>query len=249
LTYYKGNAWQSEALVIVAEIYLLLEGFKRFADLDALTQNDLKLLLGWNVSQKEILENEMLPIEKDNWLLFHQASELVDDITVQRNWFYGLEHGKFALVLYFAFRNMPIANTLQLTSVTAMDLVYVPSAMPTRAIIKQQGENIEDIDFQYVALANFAEMQVDFTEKIARYPWADNVPFLIAGLTPVIYESTNYLKDERGAILPIPLDFESMKWWNILAISGGKSLTMFVLWNKDCIVPLGIMGRKRYVAI
>jgi hypothetical protein len=50
-------------------------------------------------------------------------------------------------------------------------------------------------------------------------------------------------------LLTLSDDFEIAKWWNLLAISGGKSLTMFVLWKNEKIIPLGVLGKKRYVLL
>jgi hypothetical protein len=249
LNYHSGTAWQSDALAIIAHIYLLLEGFKRLEKLDSLSQNDLKLLLGWNVSQKEILENEANQSIKDNFLLFYQHSEILDDITVQKNWLYGITTGKFALVLYFAFRNIPIQNTLQVTTVNELSLVDVPSELPIRALIKEQGNIVEDIAFDVAALDNWASLQNAFAAMLNIYPWADEMPFVVKNLTPVFYENHFYLKDECNALLALPDDFDIAKWWNLLAISGAKSLTMFVLWKNEKIIPLGVLGKKRYVLL
>jgi hypothetical protein len=249
LNYVVGKAWQSEALEIISKIYLLLEGLKRFDSLDSLSQNDLKTLLGWNVNQKEILENQSLSVEKDNWLLFSRTTELIEDITVQRNWLYGCKNGKFALILNFSFRNFPIETKLVPATISEIELVYVPSALPTRALVKEQGEPQEEFEFNFLPLPDFDTMQTAFAEKISVFPWADEIPFLIAQLTPVIYDNQYFLKDNNNKILPLVNTFDEMKWLNLLAISGGKSLIMFVLRKRNEIIPLGVVGKKRYVML
>jgi hypothetical protein len=249
LNYHSGTAWQGDALAIIANIYLLLEGFKRIETMDSLSQNDLKLLLGWNVSQKEILENEDNSSIKDNFLLFYQHTEMLDDITVQKNWLYGMTTGKFSLVLYFAFRNIPIQHTLQVAGIHDLSLVDVPSALPTRALIKEQGNLIDDFELGTEALPHWAALQNAYTAMLNIYPWADEIPFLVRNLTPVFDENIFYLKDERNALLTLPNNFDLAKWWNLLAISGGKSLTMFVLWKNENVIPLGVLGKKRYVLL
>ena len=172
---------------------------------------------------------------------------MLDDITVQKNWFYGISTDKFALVLYFSFRNIPIQNSLQVASVNELSLVDVPSMLPIRVLIKEQGSTVEDIEFESKALDNWTVMQNRYVEMLNIYPWADEIPFLIQNITPVIYENNRYLKDKNNALLALSHDFDMMIWWNLLAISGGKSLTMFVLWKNEKIIPLGVLGKKRYV--
>ncbi len=249
LNYHSGTAWQNDAMAIIANIYLLLEGFKRISTMDSLSQNDLKLLLGWNVSQKEILENEENLAIKDKFLLFYQHTEMVDDITVQKNWLYGMTTGKFALVLYFAFRNIPIQHSLQVTGVHELSLVDVPSQLPSRAFIKEQGNLIEDMEFDAEALADWAVLQNAYTAMLNIYPWADEIPFLVKNITPFFDENAFYLKDERNALLALATNFDLAKWWNLMAISGGKPLTMFILWKNEKVTPLGVLGKKRYVLL
>ncbi len=249
LNYSKGTAWQAESVEIIAKIYLLIEGLKHFENLDELSQNDVKNLLGWNVNQKEIIDNQALSTEKDHWLLFSRTTEIIEDITVQRNWLYGCTQGKFALIINFAFRNIPIETKLVPTTISEMELVYVPSAMPTRALLKTQGDNEETHDFTFSPLADFAAMQAAFAEKISAYPWADEVPFLVANLTPTYYENQYFLKDDKGVVIALPNDFDQIKWLNLLAISGGKPLTMFVLRKQNNIIPLGVVGKRRYVML
>jgi hypothetical protein len=135
------------------------------------------------------------------------------------------------------------------TAVHELSLVDVPSALPTRALIKEQGNLVEDIALEVAALDNWASLQNAFAAMLNIYPWADEIPFLVKNLTPVFDENHFYLKDERNALLTLPNNFEIAKWWNLLAISGGKALTMFVLWKNEKIIPLGVLGKKRYVLL
>jgi hypothetical protein len=249
LDYHTNAKWQREAWRIVTAIYLIIEGFKRWEKLDDFTRQDLKTLIGWNLNQKELLENDSLEICQDDWLLFARETELVDDITVQRNWFYACSQQRFALVLNFAFRFSPISTTYTPGTVTPLDLVYAPSATPLRALIKEQGESSESYDFQCTPITNFMKMQTQWSERLSQMPWAVDTPFLIQNLTPIVYENERYLKDSNDAILKVAAKFEEEKWWQLLAISGAKPLTVFLLWTQETLLPFGVLGKKRYVIL
>lgn len=248
IEYNKGNKWQQQALEIIAKMYLLIEAFKRFDDLDILTQQDLKIVLGWNVNQKEIIENADNEVFSDDWLLFHRSNELIEDITVQKNWFYGCNNGKFALVLYFSFRNLPIEHQLEWTKVANVELIFVPSALPTRAFIKTHGLFQDDYDFKCSPLPDFESLSQLIAEQMSALAWVEEMPYLIAQVTPIIIDNQYFIKDNKQNILAISKEIEPLVWLRFLTISGGRPVTIFILKNSKGIIPIGILEKKRFVS-
>lgn len=248
LEYNKGNLWQQQALEIIAKMYLLIEAFKRFDDLDILTQQDLKIAIGWNVNQKEVVENPDNEPIKDDWLLFHRSSELIEDITVQKNWFYGCNNGKFALVLYFSFRNLPIEHQLEWTKIANAELIFAPSALPIRAFIKSHELFQDDYDFQPRPLPDFDALQETFATQMSQLAWLDEMPYLIAQATPLNIDNQYFIKDNKQNILPISKNIPPLVWLRFLAISGGRPISIFILKNSDGIIPLGVLDKKRFVS-
>lgn len=249
LHYHKGNEWQDEAMHIIAKMYLLLEGFARFEQLDEATQADLRYLMGWSVNQKEILENGALDTVDDDWLLFGRIVETIEDITVQRNYIYGCKTGHFSLLIYFAFRNMNIENTLIPAQIHQLSLVNVPSSLPSRALVKSAGEIFEEYAFEVKPLEDWYGVQVVFSERLGIYPFLEETPFLVANLILLKENDSCYLVDKNGYRMKVMDGFDEIKVLQILAISGGKPLSMFILRKREYVLPFGIIGRKRYVIL
>lgn len=249
LDYSQPERWQNTALQLVSKLFLLVQGFRNFDKLDELKQQDLKYQIGWSVSQKEILQQQENEVITDEWLCVASISELVDDITVQRNWLYGLQCQKMALVIYFAYRNMPIDSKVLPFQAQEITLVYVPSAFPQRAIIQE----CATIPAAYqqeciVPLQDWEMMQNRYAEFLSVFPYLEEYPFVVQQLSPAMDNTQRKcLIDQNNHYLYISDSFDEIKWYQLLAISGAKPLTMFVLYKNQQVIPLGVVGKKKYV--
>lgn len=249
LPYRKTDEWQSESAHIIAKLFLLVEGIRRLDELDAVTQADVRYLSGWSVNQKEILEDVNVTNISDQWLHIARMTELIEDITVQRNYLYGLRSGAFALQINFAFRYAPINSALFPGGVFEMDLAFVPSNMPLRAVIRKMGDEKSYLPEAIAMLPNFTALLAEMTRFRSKYPWADEYPFALTGISALQIDNAFFLKDKEGNCLSISDKFELMQCLHLLACTGGHPHDIFVLFSGGKIIPLGIIGKRRYVLL
>jgi hypothetical protein len=242
---YNGNRWHSEALQHTSKIFLLLEAFKRWDTLPELLQEDVKNLIGWTQSQKELLESPQVSVVSDQWLVMGKQTELQDDLTIQRNWLYGVNTGRYALVLNFAYKSAPIPTLLIPATRVEADLVFFPSVYPLRAAIKQLGSNSSQLT-RPVALPHWDAVLEHRTEVLSQYPWADMIPYFVDTLTPVLHASRWLLKDRDDKYLEINKKFSEQKIFQMLALSGGLPVSLFLLQLKNTVYPLGIWQDGAY---
>ncbi|MFD0878222.1 hypothetical protein ACFQ1A_28905, partial [Massilia pinisoli] len=203
INFYQGNTWQTESLALAVDIYLLLESFKNLDKLPPLWQEDIKNRMGWNVSQKDLLaEGNDTNSIKDNWLVIGRQTETEEDITIQRNWLYGCQTGKYALILNFAYKNTPMPNLLMVGGFVYTTLIFYPSNAPFRAILKDQGNNKNSIDTfsSGGVFNNWDAMQATFAQQLAVNPWLDDMPYLVEQLVLVVNNTQWFLKDSVGAL-------------------------------------------------
>lgn len=245
----KNNSWQEESVHTISKMFLLLEGIKQLESLDSKSQNDIKYLVGWNVNQKEVLENPEAEVLSDNWLQIFRITEMIEDITVQRNWFYGLQSGRFALIINFAFRNATIETKLVPASTFAMELVFVPSNMPLRAFVRNMNIEIPYSPEGIVMHTNFEEILEKMSLHRSAYPWLEDHPFAISQVRPVVTDNKYFLIDLQNEALALPDDFDRTKCLHLLACTGSLAHDMFILIQKEKAIPMGIIGRKRYVLV
>lgn len=249
LPFKNDEDWQSESIHIISRMFLLIEGIRSLEKLDSDTQADIRYLSGWSVNQKDILEDENAINTSDHWLLIARITEMADDITVQRNYLYGLHTGKFAVQINFAFRNTPISSNLTPGVVQEIELVFVPSALPLRAIIRKSGEEKNYIPEQIVLLPNFSALFETMAQFRGKYPWVEDYPFAVAEVSAMKLENCFFLKDREGKATEISADFDFLRCLNLLACTGGRPYDLFVLFSRGKLIPLGIIGKKRYVLL
>jgi hypothetical protein len=247
INYYNGTTWQSDVLEQAAKTFLTLEGFKNFDKLDPSVSDDLKSLIGWSAKQKELLEDETAENLTDNWLTLARITEREDDLTIQRHYLLGLQSHRFAYILDFAYKNLALPTLLMPATATKATLVFQPSnALLRRAFIKNQGANTAKIVSDFTPLANWTEAQHVIVQHLQKFPWADDIPQVVADLTLASDGAAWFLRDTEGSLLKVNLQFSEEKIWQLLAVSGGIAKTFAVLRTGETVLPLGIFEENTY---
>lgn len=246
INFYSGNAWHSEVLAQAAETFLLLESFKNIDKQNPTVQEDIRSLVGWNQKKNELLEAENTDKVTDKWLVLARSTEQEDDLTIQKHWLLGVETGRYALILDFGYKNTAIPTLLVTGTLTQAELVFYPSNMPFRAVIKNQGSNTTQINLSVLPLANWTKAQDVFVEKLSLFPWADELPMFLSQLTLAKHEDTWFLRDTEGGLMPINPKMSFEKILQLLALTGGKAVDMFVLKTRDTVLPLDILFENSY---
>ncbi len=243
--YASGNGWQETLLQQVASLYLLLEGFKKLKTLPTPLQEDVRGLIGWTKSQKELLQGTEAETIQDAWLVLGRQTEVQDDLTIQRNWLYGSASGRYALILNFAYKNMPITTLLTPNTVVAADLTFYPGNYPLRAIVKEQGHNRKET-MQPVPLTDWEAAQHFYAQVQAFSPWTDLLPMTVANLTPVRQGVQWLLRDQDDLCMPLSPEYDEKRLMQLLAYSGGSPLDMFLLRSHHAVAPVGIWYQGQY---
>lgn len=246
INYFQGDSWQNEALEIAAKIHLQIEAFKNLEQLPPMLQEEVKSRIGWNIQQKELLENATAEVIDDDWLVIGRKTTQEDDITVQRNWLYGCTSKRYALILNFAYRTAAIETALVPATTSKAKLVFYPSNTPFRAIVKQHLENKSFIPQAIEGIADWEAAQNYYSEILAQNPWADDVPMLLENISFVPNQNQWFLKDSLGNVMLFSPEFDPQKILHLLAISGGQPLNLFVLRQNSHIFPLGIVQNYSY---
>jgi hypothetical protein len=132
---YFGDNWQSLALQQLVKLYLVVQGFKRIDSLPQSLQAEIRSLIGWTLKAEELKANTGLI---DQWLVLGRQTEQEGDLTVQRNWLYGVNSRQFALILNFAYRTQTIDVSLVPGTAMEAELVYYPGNLSLRAVLKER---------------------------------------------------------------------------------------------------------------
>jgi len=221
LNYYQ-DGWQKPFLKSITSLYLLTEAYKNIEQCDAPLQADIRTLIGWSIPKEQVLETAGLSDER---AVLAKIYETEERLTVEQIWLYGYQSERFALLLSFYGPGQAPQQALVPGTTVAAELVYYPSALPMRALVKQQ-KGTKSI-LSPAPGQDFAALLSKLSDTLAVMPFATQVPFM-GDAVRVIYQNQSWhLTDAADVSLPL-LNPET-DCWRILAITGGAACTAFIL--------------------
>lgn len=241
-TAFYEEGWQSGFMDQLIQLYLLIEGYKNSETFDPDLQQDLRTGIGFTFKQDELKEQ---PGITDNWLVLAKQVMERDNITTERCWLYGTKTDQYALVLQFIARGQTGQLTLSPGMFLNAELVFYPSVLPMRAIIKQQHST--GSHHTYAGLSNWKEVTASETASFAVLPFRAERPYLVQQLKPVQYKEEWWLQDADGEIMPLKGSHRYI--WKLLSISGGAPLDTALLGKEDRYEVVGVWNNGEYIII
>jgi hypothetical protein len=249
LNYTQNNHWQSEALRIAAEIFLLIEAFKNSQNLSAEWQQSIKNLIGWNQSPKELLLNTEAEKIKDVWIVLGQEQEENDGIIVQRNWLWGTNTNRSALILNFGTPFSPLENTVLPGTMIEAVLSFFPSVLPHRAVLNMQKRFVETLDDTPNFLANWTMAFQERTAQLSKYPFVQDIPMIISELRLVLNKKQSVLCDNTLHFYTISPSWSEDKMLTLYAYVGNEPTNLAGIFRQDGFLPLGIFEGNNYIML
>lgn len=241
-TSFYSDGWQSGFMDQLLQLYLLIEGYKNSNDADGAIFDDLRLGIGFTQKQDELKEQTGIT---DNWLVIAKQLSERDNITTEKYWLYGSDTRKYALVLQFIARGQVAQLAITPGLYIHAELVFYPSALPMRAIIKQQHNAGTKPAFK--GYSNWQQVAEEETASFSILPFRAERPYLIHQLKPVQYKEQWWLQDSDGAMMQ--LLHPSRYIWKLLSISGGDPLDMAVIGKEDRYLAVGLWNQDEYIIL
>ena len=240
-----GEGWEGRLLERLSRLYLLIEGFKRGAELPEAAQADIRALIGWTQNQEELLQMDGM---RDRWLVLGQRVEEEDRLRAQRIWLWGERSGRAALILHFAHAQQPLDASFVTGAVIEAELVFFPGAYPLRAIVKERGGGASRPPERISGYPKIADAHEAFAGAIAANPWLEKFPMRLLNVTPLRHNHVNsemwFVRDAEGRALKLAPRFEF--GWTMLALSGGREIDIFGEWDGDHLWPLSAFADNRF---
>lgn len=235
------EGWQSRFMSSLVRIYLVAEGYKHMAELDEVLQQDLRTAIGFTQSQEELKEQEGLT---DTWLVLHKESiETENNITNERYWLYGTKSNRPAIILQYLVRGQGGQLNLVPGTYSEAELVFYPSRIPLRAIIKQQ-HSAQAAPVPVQKMENWQAVVSSETILSSLLPFRLPRPYVIQQLKPVQHNREWWLQDASGSLMKMQTAERNI--WKMLAISGGEALDMVVIGMEDQYEPVGAWHQGTY---
>ena len=120
---------------------LIVQAYRRLAELSPAMQAEVRSLVRWAVSQDELAA--VGEVVEDTWSVLGQVITDEDRLRVQRSWLQGRQTRRAALILQFSAAGAAFAEPIVAGTQVVGKLVFYPGACPQRARIVERGEAIK----------------------------------------------------------------------------------------------------------
>lgn len=237
---YYTEGWQTRCLDQLLKIYLIIQGYKNIDGLKPGLQQDIRTLIGFPQNQDELKAQAGI---RDEWFVLAKQTSEEEKLLVERNWLYGLHTGRYALILQFYVRSQPPPISLTPGLLVDADLVFYNSALPLRALVKEQ-RNTRKAQHLPEGFDNWSAVLHKETADNARYPFGDAWPCIVQRLKPVPLHNEWWLQDEQQQLMRIAGNYRAI--WDLMALSGGVPMSMSLIGNEKEYEPLGVWFNNEY---
>jgi hypothetical protein len=236
---YQSGLRNAEGIVAneLASLYLLAQAWQRIDQLTPELQADVRALLGWTMSQDDVLRQ---PAVADRWRVLAQSTFDDERLRVRATWLHGASQGRWALHLQYAVGTQGFEQQLAPGTEFDGDLCFYPSAYPLRAHIRRQDDarplaaTLEPSD-----LDRMLDMHAD---ALAVQPFLERHPVLLGGLVPDDADH-GIVRDAHGRRIALHPAFRHPL--HLLALSGGHPLTVCGEWDGRTLLPLSVWHEGR----
>lgn len=234
-----GEARYERTLARLAQLHLLIEGFRRLETLPAGLQDEIRAQIGWTVKQEDLLSADGV---RDRWLVIGRRVDEEDRLRVLRTWLIGTTSGRPALLLTFAAAGQVLDTSLPPGVVLDAELVFFPGNLQLRALIKER-HNLLPAECVTPGFPTIDALFAGYSTALAQNPWLESYPAILS-------EVVCYPRDERWVIrdqqhAAIPLHARCTWQWDLLAISGGRPCCLLGEWDGNAFLPLSCWTEGR----
>jgi hypothetical protein len=231
----RPDGWPERLLSGMGMLHLLCEAY--LGAPEGPLREEVRTLLGFNVAREAILAG---PRVHDEWAVLARVVIEQERLRVQRTWLWGHDHERAALILDFAPPGAPLPPRPPTGTSFDAGLAFYPGATPLRALLDAPGELRDAPGFfgsggVEAALAGCAV-------AVAANPWLDEWPIALSRAV----SDGEVVSAEDGSL---PLSGSMRARWRLAALSGGRPVSVFGLWDGSALRPLAVGDGERTVAL
>jgi hypothetical protein len=211
-----GGAWLDDTLAEYGLLHLLSRAWTRL-DLPEDVRATVRSHIGFTVPKETVLATT--PVA-DTWAVVGMRDSDEEQVSTRRVWLYGTTTDRYALVLFFAQRGMPLDASLVPGSGVTADLHFYPGGPAMRALVGDIHDIHQRVRFQ-VDGSTVAEAIASWRRVLAEDPWLGSYPTAIRGSARLV--PSPGLVDERGDSVRLA----GGATLTLLALTGGHPATVF----------------------
>ncbi len=237
-----GEGWPGRLLDRLGSLNLLLQGYERVGSLPPDLQQEIRSQIGWNQDQESLRSQSG---ERDRWLVVGRRLTEEDRLRVQRTWLWGTNTRIGALVLDFAPPGRPLESSLMPGTCLDAELVFWAGATRQRALVKAQNR-VEPMR-ELPGYAGLGEALAAYGAAIAANPWLGRFLMPLSGVIPLRQGDRWLVRDDGGQCMPFKV--AQSDGWRLLALSGGRPLSIACDWDGESLDPMSVWTGKQLIPL
>jgi hypothetical protein len=244
--------WHDDMLEELAVVHALARGALRTWALPDDLCDGVHAATGLTVAKADVLAGVPTTAE---WLVVGESRVREDRITVQRTWMCHqspsgpdqVDGGDttWALELSFGALGSELVSTHDVGTRMVADLHWYPGAVPLRGLVGRVHAAPAPLEAAPRG-ASVADGLAEAGRRIARELWLERVPVLI-DVVPVPCGNGRWLLADNSGSVPIVPGFRRLG--ELVAVSGGASVTVMGEYSADGVLPLTVCFGKRLVTL
>jgi hypothetical protein len=238
-----GAEWQSDLLVGIARLQLLIDAYRRLDRLPPGLAAEVRTIVGWSQPQDALLEREGV---RDEWQVLGHRQTANEQVRTQFTWLAAANSGRMAVLLDFAVGNQPFAATFRTGQIADAELVYFDGEPPLRALLKQRA-SAGVVQPSLPKPLDVLGMQQQYASLLAVNPWLENWPVVLGPVTLMNRGEQLRLIDGQGRHVMARNGLKHA--WHLETLTGGQTLTLFGLWNGHVFDPITVEHEARLFAL
>ncbi len=241
-----AEGWQTALLDCLAQVNLLIEGFRHRDTLPAGVRADVWTAIGFPADLEGVRAGTVGTSVRDTWRVLGQGFAIEDKLTVRRTWLWGSDSHRSALLLDFAPRGQSFEIRFEPGTQVDATLGFFPSAAPLRALVVDQLGLAEPMD-SLSGGVSIAEAHAAFGAMLARSPWVELIAVILHPVTLRVGDGGWSVFDPTGAWLPLSPQFAG--GWQVEAASGGHPITLVAEFDGVLLNPIGAAVGRKYLPL
>lgn len=211
---------------------------------------DLKTAIGFSSSQDELMQKEGL---SDHWLLCGVQKEQEQQLSVLKQWLYGVESGQLKLHLSYAFYNQAHPYHFHYSQLFNAELCSYDGFQNQRVVIKahqlldkeQQAQLASSdlahhkdciLNHQHQDLRGFTclnDLLLMHAQHLAAQPWSSQRAYLLKNLLLCEAQDSVFAYDQANTNAYYQVSLSKEAVWQILATTGGMPAHYATLWDSQ----------------
>ena len=251
-----GKGWPERMLKALGSLYLLCQSFKQLESLSPMMQAEVLRQVGLPQNKEELHRraaagDSFVSSTTDIWHVLGRVVIEEDVLKVQRVWLWSVSSQKAALILSFAHgRRQPLDTSLMPGDSFEGRLLFYPGTGVQRALVVSKTEAAHQSRLKSrlsIGVERVEAAIAHYAQALSENPWLAEFPIVLSKVWLHHHSGTWYLRDAEHKRLPISPFFT--EGWEMLAMSGGRSLCVFGEWNGELFSPLSAWTEKTFVTL